>query len=120
MNNQSHSTLEDVKEIWHLDNFHGLLLHALGPGKLRPLLGFTRAEQGLETLLDIIHQVFGGIRIVQEILADDKLDRLLLRWKEECPREIGARVPIDRRSGRWALVWSGGTRRRRGGVNLIQ
>ena len=42
-----------------------------------PLLRLTGAEQDLEVLLDIIHEVFHGIGIVQEILADDKLDWLL-------------------------------------------
>ena len=67
-----------MQEIRHLDDFDRLLLHALGPGKLRPLLRFTRAEQDLETLLDIIHEVFRGIGVIQEIFADDELDRLLL------------------------------------------
>ena len=84
-----------TKKIRYLDDFNRLPLHALGPGELRPLLRFTRTEQDLETLLYIIHQVFSSIRIVQEILADDKLDGLLLRSEGERFGRISAAAPID-------------------------
>ena len=58
----------------YLYNLHRFLLHVLGPCELRPLLWFTRTEQGLETLLDIVHQIFGGIGIIQKILADNEPD----------------------------------------------
>lgn len=112
----------NVEEIRHLDDFDRLLLHALWPGKLRPLLWFARAEQDLETLLDIVHQIFCGIGIVQEILADDKLDRPLLRSKGEGFGGISCAASIDGRSGRWAVAWSRRTRRSVGGsrMDLIQ
>ena len=121
MEDQSRGTGKGVKEIGHLDDFDGFLLHALGPGKLRPFLRLTRAEQDLETLLDVIHQIFGGIGIVQEILADDKLDRLLGRSEGERFRRVSAPASIDRRSGRWAVVWSRRTGRivGSGGMDLI-
>ena len=110
-----------MKEIRHLDDFNWLLLHALWPGKLRPLLWFTRAEQDLETFLDIIHQVFGGIGIVQEILANGEIYRLLLRSKGKRFRRISTAASVDRRSGRWAVIWSGRARGIGGGrVGLIQ
>jgi len=102
----------------YLDDFNRLLLHALGPRKFGSLLWFPRAKQDLETLLDVIHQVFGGIGIVEKILANDELDRLLLRNQGE---RFGMMTGIDRRSGGWAVVWSGGTRRSGGGgLDLIQ
>ena len=77
-----------------LDDFDRFLLHALGPDELRAFLGFARTKQGLETLLDVVHQVFGGIGIVQEILADSKLDRLLLE-REEWSRVMDTAASID-------------------------
>jgi hypothetical protein len=43
------------------DNFDRLLIHAFWPGKLRPFLWLTRSQKNLETFLDIIHEVLGGI-----------------------------------------------------------
>jgi len=114
----SQHTSEGAEEIRYLDNLHRLPLHALGPGKFWPLLGFARAEQGLETLLDIIHQILGGIGVVKEILADDEFNGLL-NGKEERSGEVPAVVRIEGRSGRWAVIWSGGSRRGPGGVGLI-
>ena len=113
------ATQEGVSEIRYLDNLHRFLLHALWPGKFGPLLGFTGAEQGLEPLLDIIHQILGGIGIVQEILPDDELDGLL-NGKQERSGKVPAVVRIDGRSGRGAVIRSGGTGSGSGGVNLIQ
>jgi len=115
----SHHTWEGAEEIQYLNNLHRLPLHALGPGKFWPLLWFTGAEQGLETLLDIVHQILGGIGIVQEILADDEINGLL-NGKEERSGEMPAAVRIEGRPGRWAVVWSGGAGRGPGGVRLIQ
>ena len=103
----------------YLDNLHRLPLHALGPGKFWPLLGFTGAEQGLETLLDIIHQILGGIGVVQEVLADDEFNGLL-DGKEECSGEVDAVVRIEGRPGRRAVVRSRRSGRGPGGVGLIQ
>lgn len=83
----------------YLDDFHRFLLHVLGPCKLRSLLWFTRTEQGLETLLNIVHQVFGSIGIIQEILADDEPDGLRVGSEGESFGGMMAGVTrIDRRS----------------------
>lgn len=84
----------------YLYDFNRFLLHALGPDELRPLLRFTRAKQDLETLLDIVHKVFGGIGIVQEILADGELSGLLMGGEgERFRRRIPGTARINRRSG---------------------
>ena len=59
-----------------LDHFHGLLLHALGPRQLRSFLRLAWPQQNLEAFLDIVHEVFGSVRVIQQVFANNKLERL--------------------------------------------
>jgi hypothetical protein len=45
----------------HLDHLHRLLLQALRPRQLRTLLRLARAEQNLESLLDIVREILGRV-----------------------------------------------------------
>jgi hypothetical protein len=82
---------------------------------------FTGTKQDLETFLNIVHQIFGGIRIVEEILADGKLDGLVMGDKGERFRRVMAGTArIHGRSGRWAVVGSGRTGGSGGRMDLIQ
>ena len=60
--------------------------HALRPRELGTLLGLTWPEQDLQALLDIVHEVLGGVGVVQEVLADDELrDPLRIRLRPIAP-----------------------------------
>jgi hypothetical protein len=72
----------------HMDHFSGLLLHALRPYELRSLLRLARPQKRLQTLkprwfrsgpigcangtnlLDIVHEILRGIRVIQQVWAD--------------------------------------------------
>ena len=60
----------------HRNNFYRLLLHALRPGQLGSFFRFARPQQDLQPLLDIVHEIFSGIGIVQQVLPYDEFRHL--------------------------------------------
>ena len=51
-------------------HFNRVFLESLWPYELRSSICFTRAEQCFEPLLHVIHEIFGRVRVVEEVLSD--------------------------------------------------
>ena len=58
----------------HFHNFDGFFLHALRPCELWSFLRFTRAEEDLQALLHIVHEVFCGIGVIKQVFANHELN----------------------------------------------
>ena len=58
----------------HLSRF---FLEPLRPCELRSSRCFTRAEQCFESLLYVIHEVFGRVGVIEEILSNDEIHMAL-------------------------------------------
>jgi hypothetical protein len=69
----------------YLEYFYRFFVHALGPDEFWSLVWLPRSQKNFQSFLHVVHEVLSGIRIVQKVLAYDKLE-----WLSERHRRLGS------------------------------